>query len=116
MIYSILAFCIRKLNDTPEDAKPTKKITISNKTISKLKYRRIKIYSCTKSHKRGNESYVFLFISDNERTEITKVLKMIEETSHFTLATNNIQYLGVTLSTQVKDLYNKKFKSLKNRN
>ena len=31
----------------------------------------------------------------------------------FTIATNNIKYLGVTLTKQVKDLYNKKFRSLK---
>ena len=31
----------------------------------------------------------------------------------FTIATNNIKYLGVTLTKQVKDLYDKNFKSLK---
>ena len=31
----------------------------------------------------------------------------------FTIATNNIKYLGVTLTKQVKDLYDKKFRSLK---
>jgi hypothetical protein len=31
----------------------------------------------------------------------------------FTLATNNIKYLGVTLTQQVKDLYDNNFKSLK---
>jgi hypothetical protein len=31
----------------------------------------------------------------------------------FTMVTNNITYLGVTLTKQVKDLYDKKFKSLK---
>ena len=30
-----------------------------------------------------------------------------------TIATNNIKYFGVTLTKQVKDLYDKKFKSLK---
>jgi ribosomal protein S13 len=30
-----------------------------------------------------------------------------------TKATNNIKYLGVTLTKQVKDLYNKNFRSLK---
>ena len=33
---------------------------------------------------------------------------------NFTIVTNNIKYLGVTLTKQVKDLYNKNFKSLKN--
>jgi hypothetical protein len=31
----------------------------------------------------------------------------------FTIVTNNIKYLGVTLTKQVKDLYGKNFKSLK---
>ena len=31
----------------------------------------------------------------------------------FTIDTNNIKYLGVTLTRQVKDLYDKNFKSLK---
>ena len=31
----------------------------------------------------------------------------------FTIATNNIKYLGVTLTEQVKDLYDKNFRSLK---
>ena len=35
------------------------------------------------------------------------------ETSPFTIATNNIKYLGVTLSKGVKDLCKKNFKSLK---
>jgi ABC-type Zn uptake system ZnuABC Zn-binding protein ZnuA len=31
----------------------------------------------------------------------------------FTIVTNNIKYLGVTLTKQLKDLYDKNFKSLK---
>ena len=34
------------------------------------------------------------------------------EASLFTIALNNIKYLGVTLSKQVENLYDKKFKSL----
>jgi hypothetical protein len=34
------------------------------------------------------------------------------ETTPFTIATNNIKYLGVILTKQVKDLYHKNFKSL----
>jgi hypothetical protein len=33
--------------------------------------------------------------------------------SPFTIVTNNIKYLGVTLTKQVKDLYDKNFKSPK---
>jgi hypothetical protein len=31
----------------------------------------------------------------------------------FTIVTNNIKYLGMTLTKQVKDLFDKNFKSLK---
>jgi hypothetical protein len=37
----------------------------------------------------------------------------MNETTSFTTALNNIKYLRVTLSKQVKDLYDKNFKSLK---
>jgi hypothetical protein len=39
--------------------------------------------------------------------------KGIRETTPFTIVTNNIKYLGVTLTKEVKDLYYKNFKSLK---
>ena len=39
--------------------------------------------------------------------------KEIRKTTPFTIGTNNIKYLGVTLSKQVKDLYDQNFKSLK---
>ena len=39
--------------------------------------------------------------------------KEIRETIPFTIATNNIKYLGVTLTKQMKDLYGNNFKSLK---
>ena len=42
--------------------------------------------------------------------------KEIRETTPFTIATNNIKYSGVTLTKQVKDLYDKNFKSLKKEN
>jgi hypothetical protein len=35
------------------------------------------------------------------------------ETTPFTIVTNNIKYLGVTLTKEVKDLCDKNFKSLK---
>ena len=37
----------------------------------------------------------------------------IKETALFTIATNSIKYLGVTLTMEVKDLFDKNFKSLK---
>ena len=39
--------------------------------------------------------------------------KEIREASPFTITTNSIKYLRVTLTKQVKDLYDKNFKSLK---
>jgi hypothetical protein len=37
----------------------------------------------------------------------------MRETTYFTIVTNNIKYLGVTLTKERKDLYDKNFKSLK---
>ena len=39
--------------------------------------------------------------------------KEIRETTPFSLVTNNVKYLGATLTKEVKDLYDKNFKSLK---
>jgi hypothetical protein len=39
--------------------------------------------------------------------------KEIRETTPFTVVTNSIKYLGVTLTKEVKDLYEKNFTSLK---
>ena len=39
--------------------------------------------------------------------------KEIWETKPITIVTNNIKYFGVTLTKEVKDLYDKNFKSLK---
>jgi hypothetical protein len=55
----------------------------------------------------SNKSVAFLYSKDKQ-TE-----KEIGETTPFTIVTNNIKYLGVTLTKQVKDLYDKNFKSLK---
>ena len=41
--------------------------------------------------------------------------KEIRTTSPFTIAKNNMKYLGVTLTKLVTDLYDKNFKSLKNK-
>ena len=55
----------------------------------------------------SNKSVAFLYTSDNQAE------KEIRETTLFTIATNNIKYLGVTLTKQVKYLQDKNFKSLK---
>ena len=55
----------------------------------------------------SNKSVAFLYTSDKSAK------KEIRETIPFSIATNNIKFLGVTLSKQVKDLYNINFKFLK---
>ena len=54
-----------------------------------------------------SKSVAFLYTNDKWAEEENR------KTTPFTIVTNNIKYLGVTLTKQVKDLYNKKFKSLK---
>ena len=55
----------------------------------------------------SNKSVAFLYTNDKQDE------KEIRETTPFTIGTNNIKYLGVTLTKQVKDLYENNFKSLK---
>jgi hypothetical protein len=55
----------------------------------------------------SNKSMAFLY-TKNKRAE-----KEIRETTPFSIFTNNIKYIGVTLTKEVKDLYDKNFKSLK---
>jgi hypothetical protein len=55
----------------------------------------------------SNKSVAFLYTNDKWAEEENR------KTTPVTIVTNNIKYLGVTLTKQVKDLYNKKFKSLK---
>jgi ribosome biogenesis protein Nip4 len=53
----------------------------------------------------SNKSVPFLYINDKQAE------KEIRETTPFTIATNNIKYLGVSLTKQVKYLYDNNFKS-----
>ena len=55
----------------------------------------------------SNKSIAFLYSKDKQ-AEIK-----IREMTTFTIVTNNMKYLGVTLTKQVKDLYDMNFKSLK---
>jgi hypothetical protein len=55
----------------------------------------------------SNKSMAFL------QTKNKQAEKEIRKTTPFTLVTNNIKYLGVTLTKEVKDLYDKNFKSSK---
>jgi hypothetical protein len=55
----------------------------------------------------SNKSVAFLNSKEKQAE------KEIRETTPFTIVTNNIKYICVTLTEEVKDLYNKNFKSLK---
>jgi hypothetical protein len=55
----------------------------------------------------SNKSVAFLYTKDKQDE------KEIRETTPFIKVTNNIKYLGVTLTKEMKDLYDKNFKSLK---
>ena len=55
----------------------------------------------------SSKSVAFIYSKDKQ-TE-----KEIREMTPFTIATNSTKYLGVTLTKQVKDLYDKNFRSLK---
>ena len=55
----------------------------------------------------SNKSVAFLYSKDKQAE------KEIRETIPFKIVTNSIKCLGVTLTKQVKDLYDKNVKSLK---
>jgi hypothetical protein len=55
----------------------------------------------------SNKSMTFLYTKDKQGE------KQIRETTPFTIVTNNIIYLGMSLTKEVKDLYDKNLKSLK---
>jgi hypothetical protein len=50
---------------------------------------------------------VFLYTKDKQD------VKESREIAPFTIVTNNMKYLGVTLTKEIKDLYDKNLKSLK---
>jgi hypothetical protein len=55
----------------------------------------------------SNKSVAFLYTKDKQAEKESR------ETTPFTIVTNNIKCLGVTLTKEVKDLYDKNFMSLK---
>jgi hypothetical protein len=59
-------------------------------------------------HKINSNKLVAFLYSKDKQAE-----KEIRETTPFTIVTDNIKYLGMTLTKQMKDLYNKNFKFLK---
>ena len=64
-------------------------------------------FSKVAGYKISSNKSVPLFFSKDKKAE-----KEIREMTPFTIVTNNIKYLGVTLIKQVKDLCDKNFKSL----
>ena len=58
----------------------------------------------------SNKSMAFLY-TKNKQAE-----KEIREIILFSIVTNNIKYLGVTLTKEVKDLYDKKLQVSEERN
>jgi hypothetical protein len=48
-----------------------------------------------------------------KKKNVSQAEKEIREMTPFTIVENNIKYLAVTLTKQVKDLYDKNYKSLK---
>jgi hypothetical protein len=54
----------------------------------------------------SNKSVAFLYTNDKEAE------KEVRETVPFTIATNSITNIGETLTKQMKDVYDKNFKSL----
>jgi hypothetical protein len=58
----------------------------------------------------SNKYMAFLYTKDKQAE------KEIRETTPFKIVTTNIKYLGMTLTKEVKDLYDKNFKSLKKEN
>jgi hypothetical protein len=55
-----------------------------------------------------NKSVAFLYTKDKLAED------KVRETTPFTIITNNIKYLGVTLTKEVKDLYEKNFTEERN--
>jgi len=55
----------------------------------------------------SNKTMAFFYTKEKQAE------KEIRETTPFILVSNNIKYLGLTLTKQVKDLYDKNFKPLK---
>jgi hypothetical protein len=55
----------------------------------------------------SNKSMAFLYTKDNQAE------KEIRKTTPLKIVTNNIKYFGVILIKELKDLYNKNYKSLK---
>ena len=78
------------------------------KNSSKELLQLINTFSDVAGYKINSKKSVALLYTKDREAE-----REIRETSPFTIATNSIKYLGVTLTKKVKDLFDKNFKALK---
>jgi hypothetical protein len=82
-------------------------VYISDTKMSTRELQVISSFSKVAGYKiNSNKLAAFLYTNDNQAE------KEIRETISFTIATNNMKHLGITLSKQEKDLYDNNFKSL----
>jgi hypothetical protein len=65
-------------------------------------------FSEVSGHKINSNKSMALLYTKDKQAEIE-----IRETTPFSIVTNNIKYVGMTLTKEVKYLYGKNFKSLK---
>ena len=81
-------------------------MTPKNSTRELLKL----INNCSEvaGYKTNSSKAVAVLYTKDKQAEIE-----IRETTPFTMVTNNIKYLGLISAKEVKDLYDKNFKSLK---
>jgi hypothetical protein len=83
-------------------------VCISDPKTSTRELQLINSFSKVAGYKiNSNKSVAFLYTKDKQAE------KEIREAILFTIATNNTKYIEVSLTKQVKDLYDNKFKSLK---
>jgi hypothetical protein len=81
-------------------------ISLENSTRELLNL--INSFSAVAGYKvNANKSVAFLFTKDKQAE------KEIMKTTTFTIVTNNIKFLSVTLTKEVRDMYDKNFKSPK---
>ena len=80
----------------------------SPKNSSRVLLQLINNFSKMTGYKINSNKPVAFLYSKYKQAE-----KEIREMTPFTIAINNIKYLGVNLTKQVKEMYDKNFKSLK---
>ena len=78
------------------------------KTSTRELLQLINTFSDVAGHNINSKKPVALLYTKDKEAE-----RKIRETSPFTIATNSIKYLEVTLTKEVKDLFGKNFKALK---